>query len=619
MSAAVPRCRSGAGSTARRCSDRPRLRVPRRTRPWDPPTSAPTASTATPRARPTAAPSSAASQSVVGQRAGDHQQGRISGRSSEPGLPVGGIGGPIATRSISHGEVLEHVTARADGPGGQVRGPSHEPEHPSHRDHHGTSMTLDPPSDERPVLRSSHRVAPRHPVYHDAQDRRCPRRGMDGGGGGIRVSVQGVGGASRPAPHRVPNPTAPSGACGARPLRPVVRRGRVRVYGDLPLVAWPSGLGKGLQSPVRGFDSRRHLHLYPLVSAMQLRRCIESSLQEPAPFRREMQDDLVDAVSPDEPSVDEFPSQQRVAAVALRFDEELQECTKFGVAAARSAVENHPSALLGPIVIPRHGADVPIALCAKQANRGQPSGSARGLERTRCPARTFASTASTGVDTSRSTSTVPSTSSFALARHKADTPLESMNVTWDRSTTTRCTSVPAKDSTALTSCGLCADVQLPADHHVGIALDANLKNAHVDPLSLTGKNIQGFSCGTRGGPRRVRAEGIVFPFPDRAWPHGLGMAGRAGVRSCASCYVDRRRLLLGYGHGPSAASGWTEGPCARHGETSSVVMPSVAQPETDTAPRSWCGATKGPCCGLEGLATCCPASCCSIRLNTGSA
>ncbi len=26
-----------------------------------------------------------------------------------------------------------------------------------------------------------------------------------------------------------------------------------------PLVAWPSGLGKGLQSPVRGFDSRRHL------------------------------------------------------------------------------------------------------------------------------------------------------------------------------------------------------------------------------------------------------------------------------------------------------------------------------------------------------------------------
>ena len=26
-----------------------------------------------------------------------------------------------------------------------------------------------------------------------------------------------------------------------------------------PTVAWPSGLGKGLQSPVRGFDSRRHL------------------------------------------------------------------------------------------------------------------------------------------------------------------------------------------------------------------------------------------------------------------------------------------------------------------------------------------------------------------------
>ena len=28
----------------------------------------------------------------------------------------------------------------------------------------------------------------------------------------------------------------------------------------VPLVAWPSGLGKGLQSPVRGFDSRRHLY-----------------------------------------------------------------------------------------------------------------------------------------------------------------------------------------------------------------------------------------------------------------------------------------------------------------------------------------------------------------------
>jgi hypothetical protein len=26
--------------------------------------------------------------------------------------------------------------------------------------------------------------------------------------------------------------------------------------------AWPSGLGKGLQSPVRGFDSRRRLAQY---------------------------------------------------------------------------------------------------------------------------------------------------------------------------------------------------------------------------------------------------------------------------------------------------------------------------------------------------------------------
>ena len=29
------------------------------------------------------------------------------------------------------------------------------------------------------------------------------------------------------------------------------------------LVAWPSGLGKGLQSPVPGFDSRRHLNKTP--------------------------------------------------------------------------------------------------------------------------------------------------------------------------------------------------------------------------------------------------------------------------------------------------------------------------------------------------------------------
>ena len=32
----------------------------------------------------------------------------------------------------------------------------------------------------------------------------------------------------------------------------------------MPLVAeWPSGLGKGLQSPVHGFDSRLRLHDFP--------------------------------------------------------------------------------------------------------------------------------------------------------------------------------------------------------------------------------------------------------------------------------------------------------------------------------------------------------------------
>ena len=38
-----------------------------------------------------------------------------------------------------------------------------------------------------------------------------------------------------------------------------------RTMVTVPLVAWPSGLGKGLQSPVRGFDSRRHLH--PSIAA----------------------------------------------------------------------------------------------------------------------------------------------------------------------------------------------------------------------------------------------------------------------------------------------------------------------------------------------------------------
>jgi hypothetical protein len=38
----------------------------------------------------------------------------------------------------------------------------------------------------------------------------------------------------------------------------VVRRGQGSRVADNP-AAWPSGLGKGLQSPVRGFDSRRRL------------------------------------------------------------------------------------------------------------------------------------------------------------------------------------------------------------------------------------------------------------------------------------------------------------------------------------------------------------------------
>lgn len=36
-------------------------------------------------------------------------------------------------------------------------------------------------------------------------------------------------------------------------------QGKAKV--TVPMVAWPSGLGKGLQSPERGFDSRRHLQL----------------------------------------------------------------------------------------------------------------------------------------------------------------------------------------------------------------------------------------------------------------------------------------------------------------------------------------------------------------------
>ena len=45
---------------------------------------------------------------------------------------------------------------------------------------------------------------------------------------------------------------------------PVVRSRRSVCPCGMPLVAeWPSGLGKGLQSPVHGFDSRLRLHDSP--------------------------------------------------------------------------------------------------------------------------------------------------------------------------------------------------------------------------------------------------------------------------------------------------------------------------------------------------------------------
>src|SRR4029077_6766920 len=45
---------------------------------------------------------------------------------------------------------------------------------------------------------------------------------------------------------------------------PVVRSRRSVCPRGMPLVAeWPSGLGKGLQSPVHGFDSRLRLHDSP--------------------------------------------------------------------------------------------------------------------------------------------------------------------------------------------------------------------------------------------------------------------------------------------------------------------------------------------------------------------
>ena len=51
------------------------------------------------------------------------------------------------------------------------------------------------------------------------------------------------------------------------------RRSAPRVAGGrpAPTAAWPSGLGKGLQSPVRGFDSRRRLELTTTAIAVHIR------------------------------------------------------------------------------------------------------------------------------------------------------------------------------------------------------------------------------------------------------------------------------------------------------------------------------------------------------------
>lgn len=46
-------------------------------------------------------------------------------------------------------------------------------------------------------------------------------------------------------------------------------------------MAWPSGLGKGLQSPVRGFDSRRHLQPKTVVK-VQVRTGFRSDHQYPS-------------------------------------------------------------------------------------------------------------------------------------------------------------------------------------------------------------------------------------------------------------------------------------------------------------------------------------------------
>ena len=56
-------------------------------------------------------------------------------------------------------------------------------------------------------------------------------------------------------------------------------------YSDRSLVAWPSGLGKGLQSPVRGFDSRRHLQ-WSMSARCATNLCRRIALSHVTPSRR---------------------------------------------------------------------------------------------------------------------------------------------------------------------------------------------------------------------------------------------------------------------------------------------------------------------------------------------
>ena len=203
----------------------------KRTRRWDPPTCAPTASTATPPARRPlrrAAPRAKARRSASGGPPAGLDIREVVGTRS----PSWRHRSSVATRSIRHGEVLEHVTTRADGSGGQVRGPSHETEPP-------------PPRPPRPLeycaihrrtsvpLRSSHCAPEGTPSDTTRRIVGVLVAEWMEGAARIRVSVQACRGWSRPTPHRVGQPDRSFGSVRcAGPFVPVVRRGRVRVYGD---------------------------------------------------------------------------------------------------------------------------------------------------------------------------------------------------------------------------------------------------------------------------------------------------------------------------------------------------------------------------------------------------